>query len=644
VKRHFREMDRDIQTQSFTVAGVGDMSGDVFGNGMLLSKATRLVAAFDHRDIFLDPEPDPVSSFAERERLFTLPRSSWQDYDKSLISEGGGIFSRSLKSIPLSPQIQAILGFDKAEASPQEVMSAILKAPVDLLWFGGIGTYIRSSQETDDAVGDRANDAIRITGRDLRARVLGEGANLGATQLGRIEAAANGVRLNTDAIDNSAGVNTSDVEVNIKIGLATPAADGRLGKEARENVLASMTEEVAGLVLRNNYLQTLALSLSERRGPEDLPFVRRLMQMLEQEGRLDRAVEYLPGDAALLEREMKGQGLTRPELAVLLAYAKLALHDQLLTSSVPDDAYLAGELTRYFPAAMRKTYPDAIETHRLRREIVATQLANAIINRGGPTLIARLMDRTGANAVAIAHAYALTRDALGLLDLNTAIDGLDTHVSGKVQLALYAEVQDVLMSRMVWFLQHVDTRAGLQSPVKRFRDGREAVVGAIETSLAPGQAARRRSRVAALVADGVEQELATLIANLPILTLVPDAVLVAETAGVPVAAAAASLFALTERLDIGHIKMAAATLKLNDHYERLAVERAGDGVDIALRRLASHIAKAHGHGTDGVEAWINLNAEAVQRLGRAVTEILNSGLSQAKLTVVSGLLGDLAPN
>ncbi|MBV9078773.1 MAG: NAD-glutamate dehydrogenase, partial [Methylobacteriaceae bacterium] len=349
VKRHFREQDVDIQSEPVTVVGVGDMSGDVFGNGMLLSRHLRLVAAFDHRDIFLDPNPDPESSFRERERLFALPRSSWADYDASLISAGGGVFSRSLKSIPLSPEIRAAIGIEAEAASPAEVMSAILRAPVGLLWFGGIGTYIRASTETDQQVGDRANDPVRITGAEIRAKVVGEGANLGVTQLGRIEAARRGVRLNTDAIDNSAGVNTSDVEVNIKIALATPERDGRLTREARNVLLASMTDEVAGLVLRNNYLQTLALSLAERRGAGDLGFLGRLMQVLEGAGRLDRAIEFLPRNAGLEERRKAGEGLTRPELAVLLAYAKLALHDELLASSVPDDPYLARELERYFP-------------------------------------------------------------------------------------------------------------------------------------------------------------------------------------------------------------------------------------------------------------------------------------------------------
>jgi len=341
---------------------------------MLRESTIKLVAAFDHRDIFIDPDPDPARSFAERARLFVLPRSSWQDYDKTLISKGGGVFPRSLKEIALSKEAQGAIGLAKAKATPQEVMNAILKAPVDLLFFGGIGTYIRASAESDEAAGDRANDPIRITGKDVRAKVIGEGANLGMTQRGRIEAALNGVRLNTDAIDNSAGVNTSDVEVNIKIALSLPVRDGRLTLKTRNTLLGKMTDDVAALVLRNNYLQTLALSLAERRGLDDLGFQQRLMQTLEQRGELDRVVEYLPDDMALAERVRRQQPLTRPELSVLLAYAKLSLYADLLVSNVPDDPYLGRELGRYFPKLIAQKFPDALEKHRLRREIISTQL------------------------------------------------------------------------------------------------------------------------------------------------------------------------------------------------------------------------------------------------------------------------------
>lgn len=373
VKRHFREMDKDIQSEPFTVAGVGDMSGDVFGNGMLLSKSIRLIAAFDHRDIFIDPDPDPASSWVERKRIFDMGRSSWQDYDKSLISKGGGIFPRNAKSIDLSPEIQELLGLKKAKAAPQDIMTAILKTRMDLLWFGGIGTYIRATTETDADAGDRANDSIRITAPELHCKVIGEGANLGLTQKARIEFSQKGGRCNSDAIDNSAGVNSSDVEVNIKIALGAAVRSERLNTPQRNKLLASMTDEVAALVLRNNYLQTLAISLTEQRGMEDFGYQTRMMQQLEAKNLLNRAVEYLPDDVTLAEMEKANEVLTRPEIGVLLAYAKLTLYDALLASDIPDDTYLAKELFRYFPKKMERTYHGEIGSHRLRREIIATR-------------------------------------------------------------------------------------------------------------------------------------------------------------------------------------------------------------------------------------------------------------------------------
>jgi len=643
VKRHFRERGTDIQVQPFSVAGVGDMSGDVFGNGMLLSPAIRLVAAFDHRDIFLDPDPDAAMSLAERQRLFALPRSSWADYDASLISAGGGVFSRSAKSIPLSPQVRLLLGIDRPEAPPVEIMRAILRAKVDLLWFGGIGTYVRATGETDEQVGDRANDALRITGAEVRASVIGEGANLGVTQLGRIEAGRRGVRLNTDAIDNSAGVNTSDVEVNIKIALAVPQADGRLAPDARNALLAEMTDEVAALVLRNNYLQTLAISLSQQRGREDFGFSRRLMQALEAAGRLDRAVEQLPDEAALTERERMGETLTRPELAVLLAYAKLALHDALLDSRVPDDPYLSRELVRYFPAVLVERYPDAVEGHRLRREIVATQLANAIVNRAGATVLVRLADQTGADAPTIAAAYAAVRDSYDLMALNQAVDRLDGIVAGPVQLRLYGLVQDLLLSRLVWFVRHVDwTREALDDVVGRYRTGIAAVISGLDAALPqPAKEAAGR-RAAAMMADGVPEALAVRLATLPALTAAPDIVLVAARTGRPVADIAATHFAVASRFRLGDMVAAARDIVATDHYERLALDRALGSIEQAHRMLTSEIAAIDaGCGPDAVAAWHTRRGASVDRILKSVEAIAGSGLTLAKLTVAAALLGDL---
>jgi glutamate dehydrogenase len=643
VKRHFREMNLDIQREPVTVAGVGDMSGDVFGNGMLLSRALKLVAAFDHRDIFLDPNPDPERSFLERERLFNLPRSSWQDYDKALISPGGGVFARNAKSIPLSPAIRALLGLDKEEVPPAEVMSAILKAPVGLLWFGGIGTYIRASSETDDQVGDRANDPIRITGAEVRAKVVGEGANLGVTQRGRIEAARCGVRLNTDAIDNSAGVNTSDVEVNIKIALTQPVRDGRLSEEARNGLLADMTDEVARLVLRNNYLQTLALSLSERLGVSDMGFARRLMHNLEQAGRLDRGVEYLPDDAALTERARRGEALTRPELAVLLAYAKLALHDELLDSRVPDDPYLSKELERYFPMELRERLPDAIASHRLRREIIATQLANAIVNRGGPTIITRLVDQTGADAPTIAAAYAATRDSFSLMELNGAIDALDGQVPGAVQLQLYGALQDLLMNRIVWFIRHVDFKAGsLDAIVGTYGTGIGAITEALRETLSPAALAAWSARARPYIEQRVPEALARRIAALPDLVAAPDIVLIAHRTGWPVLEIARTHFAIEALFQVGALINAAREIVVSDYFDRLALDRAIDSIATAHRNLTAEVVASGQSGAEAVRVWSSRRGTDLTRIRGAVDGIVASGLTLSKVTVAASLLGDLA--
>ncbi|ACA18051.1 NAD-glutamate dehydrogenase [Methylobacterium sp. 4-46] len=643
VKRHFREIDVDVQSQPVTVVGVGDMSGDVFGNGMLLSRCLKLVAAFDHRDIFLDPDPDPATSYAERRRLFELPRSSWADYDRDKISAGGGVFPRSAKTVPLSPVIRARLGFDRAEATPAEVMQAILKAPVDLLWFGGIGTYIRASGESDDEAGDRANDALRITGAEVRARVIGEGANLGVTQRGRIEAARRGIRLNTDAIDNSAGVNTSDVEVNIKIALTTPERDGRLGPEARNALLAGMTGQVADLVLRNNQIQTLALSLAQRQGAAESGFATRLMQALEAEGRLDRSVEFLPSDAALAERAQADEGLTRPELAVLLAYAKLSLKDALLDSAVPDDPYLSRELDRYFPPVLLARYPDAVASHRLRREIIATGLANAIINRGGPTLVSRLSDETGAEAPTVAAAYAVTRDAFGLLDLNRAVDGLDGAVSGAQQLALYAELQDLLRQRMVWFIRHESLgEGGIDAVVARYRDGIAAVASSLSSVLPAGAREALAKRGRSLADQGVPEPLAGQLAALAELGAAPDIVRVAEATGRPPVAIAATHFAIEELFRLGPLTRAARAVPVSDTFDRIALERAVAGIAAAHRALTAEAAATGAQGQAAVESWSAARGASLARIRTAVSAIAASGLTVSKVSVAASLLADLS--
>ncbi len=641
VKRHFREMDIDIGTTAFTCVGVGDMSGDVFGNGMLREKTTKLVAAFDHRDIFIDPNPDPERTFAERKRLFGLPRSSWQDFDKALISEGGGVYPRSVKEIRLSAEAQKLFGVGERLA-PQELIRAILKAPVDLIFFGGIGTYVRAADESNEAVEDRANDAVRIAARELRCKVIGEGANLGMTQRGRVEAAFRGIRLNTDAVDNSAGVNTSDMEVNIKIALSIPLRDGRLAMNARNTLLAEMTDEIAALVLRNNYLQPLALSLCERRGMEDFGFLQRLIQALEARGLLDRAVEYLPDDVQLAERRRRLQPFTRPELSVLLAYAKLALYEDLLESAVPDDPYLARELGRYFPRVVTKRFPDALEHHRLRREIIATQLANSMINRGGPSLIVRIADQTGAAPAAIAAAFAAVRDSYEMTALNTAIDGLDNKIAAKLQIDLYAAVEDLLLDRIVWFLRNVDLSKGLAEVVAHYRAGIAAVTAALDKALSQDFQAARAARRQELVGAGVPAALAGRIADLRAITAAPDIVLVADRTRRPVDAVAATYFAAGLYFRLDRITDAAGAIPVVDYFDRLALDRARDSIGDAERRLTAAMVANGATGAGAVETWVAPRQAEVERIRLAIHEIANSGLTVSKLSVAASLLGDLA--
>jgi glutamate dehydrogenase len=642
VKRHFREMDVDLSRTPFSVVGVGDMSGDVFGNGMLRERTIRLIAAFDHRDIFIDPNPDPERSFEERRRLFDLPRSSWQDFDRSIISPGGGVFSRTAKEIELSIEARTALGFAAAKATPQEVMNAVLKAPVDLLWFGGIGTYVRASAESDDSVGDRTNDAIRAAAPELRCKVVGEGANLGLTQRARIEAALRGIRLNNDAIDNSAGVNTSDVEVNLKIGLSVPLRDGRLTRKDRDILLAGMTDEVATLVLRNNYQQTLALSLVERRGLEDLGFQQRLMQMLEKRQLLDRAVEFLPTDMEIVERRRRGQPLTRPEVAVLLAYAKLALHEDLLHSDVPDDPYLARELSRYFPQSIWSHFPDAFERHRLRRHIIATQLANSMINRGGPPIVVRIADQTGASVDRIAAAFAAVRDCFRLTALNTSIEALDNKVSSAVQLELFAAVQNLLLDRIVWFLRNVDVRRGLASIVDHYRIKIATVSGGLDQYLPPEAQRVRDAAVLKMTSEGVPQSVARNVANLPALGSATDIILIADRTEHRVGEVAAIYFAAETYFQLDRMVAAARDIKLVDYFDRLAFDRGFDAMGDALRRLVAEMIAAGGSGAEAVTAFVARKGSNVDRVREAVHEMVTSGLSLSKLTVAASMLGDLA--
>jgi len=643
VKRHFRELDRDIQSEPFTAVGVGDMSGDVFGNGMLLSTKTKVIAAFDHRDIFIDPDPDPQTSWDERKRLFDVGRSSWQDYDQTKMSDGGGIYPRTSKSIKLSAAAVNALGLEKDEMTPNELMRAILVSKVDLLWFGGIGTYVRSSTETDADAGDRANDAIRITGSEVGAKVIGEGANLGITQLARVEYAQSGGRINTDAIDNSAGVNSSDLEVNIKIALGSIVRDGTIDTEKRNSFLAEMTDEVAELCLRNNYLQTLALSLAERRQLEDLPYHADFIKGLESAGQLSRKVEYLPKHVDLMEREAAGNGLYRPELAVILAYAKNTLYAQLLESEVPDDPYLGKELFRYFPTQLTETYPETVKGHRLRREVIATVLSNAMINRGGPDFVHRIAASTGSNPSQVAAAYAAARDSFGLTALNVEIDNLDTKIKGATQLALYDELRTLLLQQTAWFLRNVDFSAGISSVVDIYSKGIETVRSMLDEVLPEFVAKSVADQAASFTAGGTPEDLAKRIAQLSALTLASEVVHVSQRAQVSAEDAAKTYFAVLETFQLGHVTEQVHTIEVQDYYDRLALDRALANLIRAQRDITLDVLTFDSADVDtGLAAWHEARRADIDRSREMVANITEGTLSVSRLSVAAGLLSDLA--
>ncbi|GGA60850.1 NAD-glutamate dehydrogenase [Nitratireductor aestuarii] len=642
VKRHFREMNRDIQTEPFTVVGVGDMSGDVFGNGMLLSRQTRLVAAFDHRDIFIDPDPDPAKSFEERQRLFNLPRSSWQDYDQKLLSKGGMIVSRTEKHVTLSVEAAASLGIEKTVVTPNELMSAILRAPVDLLWFGGIGTYVRASTETNQSAGDRANDAIRVAARDLQALVVGEGANLGMTQLARVEFNRIGGRCNSDAIDNSAGVNSSDVEVNIKIALASAVRAGKLDVPSRNKLLADMTDDVAHLVLANNYQQSLAISMIERRGVADLPHQNRLMTLFEGRGLLDRAVEFLPGPDALAERQAKSEGLTRAEIGVLLAYAKLVHFNELVATEVPDEAHFETDLLAYFPKAMRERYTDEIRSHRLRREIIATVLINDIVNRGGATFISQLQDMTGRSTGEIVEAYTIIKDGFGLPELYARIDALDTKVDGQLQLSLYERVRKLVVNGTSWQLKQGKKGLPLDQRISRLRGAVKELEPILQDRQPDDLRNRTESAAAEMVEAGVPLDLARKLALLDALALIPDICLAADVAQADLLATAKAYVTVSEAFQLGKIEAAAETIARTDYYDELALVRSLDLIDTARRNITVAALEAYRGDEDPAAAWLSEGGERVERVIRDLASLTGSGdITLSRLNVAAGLMVDM---
>ncbi len=637
VKRHFRELGINTQAAEFTCVGIGDMSGDVFGNGMLLSRHARLVAAFDHRHIFLDPHPDPETSFQERERLFNLARSSWADYDAKLISTGGGIYPRSAKSIPLSPEVRNILGHAAAQLTPTELINAILKAPVDLLYNGGIGTYVKASSETNAEVGDRTNDAVRVDGRALRCKVVGEGGNLGFTQRGRIEYALTGGRINTDAIDNSAGVDTSDHEVNIKILLNAVVAGGELTEEQRNKLLAEMTDEVAALVLRDNYFQTQSLSVSGRLGVALLDAQARFIRSLERAGKLNRAIEFLPSDDEITERGAAKTGLTSPERAVLLAYSKIALYDELLASDIAEDPYISTALERYFPLPLRERYRDQIRRHALKREIVATHVANSMINRVGSTFVHRMQEETGATPAEIVRAYILTREVFGLVGLWQAVDALDNKVADAVQADMLIRAGRLVVRATLWFLRNRHYLKDMTHALAYFSPAAATLAASLPKLLIAADAAALEQSAQQLAAKEVPPALATRVASLDAVFAALDIVEISTARTCAVEAVAAVYFTLGGRLELAWLRQQVARLPTDSHWQTLAKAALRDDLASLQRALTAEVLQPGpgGNAADAlIDAWEERKRSGLERCRQVLADQHAApGLDLAMLSV-----------
>ncbi|HEY6798399.1 MAG TPA: NAD-glutamate dehydrogenase [Kineosporiaceae bacterium] len=625
VKRHFRELGKDVQNQDFTVVGIGDMSGDVFGNGMLLSEHIRLVAAFDHRHVFLDPDPDPAASFAERSRLFALPRSSWADYDPSVISPGGGVHPRTAKSVPISPQVADRLGLPASVTAltPPELISAILQAPVDLLWNGGIGTYVKSSREANADVGDKANDQIRVDARRLRVRVIGEGGNLGLTQLGRVEAALGGVRVNTDAIDNSAGVDTSDHEVNIKILLDRIVATGDLTVKQRNQLLAEFTDEVGSLVLRDNYEQNVLLGNARKQSLGMLPVHQRFIRSLEARGQLDRALEFLPDDAGLVERAEGGLGLTSPEFSVLVAYAKNTLKADLLASDLPDDSWFGGTLHAYFPKKLVAGYADRLTLHPLQREIIVTCLVNEMVNRGGITFAYRAQEETGAAPDAIARAYTVCREVFRLRDFAATVESLDARVSTEAQTALYLAFRRLLDRSVRWFLQTRPGRLDIGAEIARFSPVVDELGPGIHDLLVGAEHKAMREEADRFVKKGVPEDLATMGASLLNLYQVLDITEISSATGLPPKEVATVYFILSERYAVDAMLVRISGLSRPDRWQALARAALRYDLYAALESLTIAVLTSTrtGSALERIAAWERANAAAVVRATQTLDEV-----------------------
>ena len=637
VKRHFREihgaeLGKNTQEEDFTVVGVGDMSGDVFGNGMLLSDHIRLVAAFNHMHIFVDPSPDAAASFAERQRLFSLSRSSWTDYDRTVLSTGGDIYERSAKTLKLSPEVQELFGLEAAVVTPVALIQAILRAPVELLWLGGIGTYVKASSESHGQAGDRANDEVRIDATELRAKVVGEGANLGLTQAGRIEYALAGGRLNTDFIDNSGGVDCSDHEVNIKIALADAVGTGELDEESRNKLLEQMSNEVAELVLADNYHQSQSITLTEAQSWRLLDEHARLMADLERAGALNRRLEGLPSETVLAERREAKRGLTRPEIAVLLAASKIYVYNELLASSLPDDPNLVEDLARYFPQPMQARFRVQIERHRLRREIIATHVTSSIVNRVGPTFVPRLVNATGRFVSSIARAYTAARDVFELRSLWEAIEDLDNIVPAALQTEMLRHSVGMVERATRWFLRHGgDDIAGCAE----CNAAHIVVVAAQLEDMLPASArAVVDRRYEGFLEAGVPMEVAARVSALDRLHAACDVARCTVETGAPVEDVGLIYFATGERFGIDELTREASTVAGDSPWQQAAVSELVEDLGRHQAELTRLIVSSTEEPDGAIARWCGKRRDAVEHLDQLLADFASVGqIDLAMLTV-----------
>ncbi|MEO3786563.1 NAD-glutamate dehydrogenase [Actinocorallia sp. B10E7] len=628
VEHHFRSLGRDVQAEDFTVVGIGDMSGDVFGNGMLLSEHIKLVCAFDHRHVFLDPDPDPAVSFAERRRLFGLPRSSWADYDTALISSGGGVFPRTAKSITLTPQVKAALGIGEEIVSltPYELIKVALRAPVDLLWNGGIGTYVKASTESNAEVGDKANDPVRVDGADLRCKVVGEGGNLGFTQLGRIEFAKSGGLINTDFIDNSAGVDTSDHEVNIKILLDQIVRDGQLTGSRRDALLDEMTDEVGAMVLRDNYRQNVVLGGACAQAGDMMHVHARYLRKLEREGKIDRRLEYLPDEKAIAERRQAGQGLFSPEFAVVLAYSKLTLDQEILASDLPDDPYLTQWLVEYFPTPLRDRFREQMMRHPLRREIIATQVVNDVVNNSGTTYIFRLNEETGASPADLARAYLVAREVFQMPRFWAEVESLDGLVEQQVQIRMLLEARKLTERGARWMLHNRRAPFDIEESIDFFSKGALSLVESLPELLSGRDLEAFEDRRDAFVKRGVPVEIADQAAMMVPAYSTLDIVEIAHEADRPIKEVTEVYFELAHQLQLSRLRDRVTALPRDDRWRSMARGALRDDLYAAHAELTLDVLRKTGTAEPDVrlQEWTTRNAAAVRRSRQTLSEIWES--------------------